>query len=147
MAPSGKNQSGEGLNNLFLQKFHLLKTTLLPSNAGLNIPDWATGFPYAITVCDNEAIILYMNEKSAGTFSGSGGHELVGKSLYDCHSPASCEIIKDLLATGRSNIYTIEKNGTRKLICQAPWFKDGSVAGLVEISIILPENMPHFIRS
>jgi len=124
-----------------------LETTPLPHSTRHAIPDWATGFPYAITVCDTNAIILSMNEKSAGTFSTKGGNELIGKSLYDCHSPASCEIIKELLATGKSNIYTIEKNGVRKLICQAPWYTDGNIAGLVEISIVLPESMPHFIRS
>lgn len=88
-----------------------------------------------------------MNEKSAESFNGNSGSDLIGKSLYDCHSPSSCEIIKDLLASGKSNIYTIEKNGRKKLICQAPWYSDGHIAGLVEISIILPEDMPHFIRA
>ncbi|MBK7175543.1 MAG: PAS sensor protein [Bacteroidales bacterium] len=110
------------------------------------VPDWAREFPYAITVCDTEAIILYMNDQSRQTFKDSGGDNLIGKSLFDCHSKASKEIIQELLQTGRSNIYTIEKLGRKKLICQSPWYHQGNISGLVEISILLPENMPHFIR-
>jgi transcriptional regulator with PAS, ATPase and Fis domain len=110
------------------------------------IPDWATEFPYAITVSDKQAIIIYMNDKSGQTFINSGGQDLIGKSLYDCHSPASAGIIRELLATGRSNIYTIEKNGVKKLICQSPWYTQGELSGLVEISILLPDPMQHFIR-
>ncbi|MBK7212793.1 MAG: PAS domain-containing protein [Bacteroidales bacterium] len=110
------------------------------------MPDWAKEFPYAITVCDTQAIIIYMNDRSAETFVNDGGQDLIGRSLYDCHSPHSNDIIRELLATGKSNIYSIEKNGRKKLICQAPWFKGGVIAGLVEISIILPDPMPHFIR-
>jgi len=110
------------------------------------IPDWASFFPYAITVCDRNATIIYMNDKSAGTFSARGGEQLIGQSLFDCHSENSNHIIRELLSTGKSNIYTIEKNGVRKLICQAPWFQNEEVAGLVEISIVLPDPMNHFIR-
>lgn len=117
-----------------------------PSSINSSIPDWAKEFPYAITVCDTQAIIIYMNDRSAETFVNDGGQDLIGRSLYDCHSPHSNDIIRELLATGKSNIYSIEKNGRKKLICQAPWFKEGVIAGLVEISIILPDPMPHFIR-
>lgn len=114
--------------------------------ASYPVPDWATEFPYAITVCDTDANIIYMNDRAAQTFSNSGGRELVGKSLFDCHSPRSNEIIRELLETGKSNIYTIEKNGVKKLICQSPWYREGTLSGLVELSIILPEPMNHFIR-
>jgi len=46
----------------------------------------------------------------------------------------------------RVNAYTIEKRGVRKLIYQAPWFRDGIVQGLVELSLEIPDAMPHFIR-
>jgi hypothetical protein len=123
-----------------------LKTPQLPFVPEFLIPDWAKELPFAITVCNLDAIIIYMNDKSSSTFTNSGGSALVGKSLFDCHSQHSNEIIKELLLTGRSNIYTIEKNNVRKMICQVPWFMDGKVAGLVEISILLPEDIPHFIR-
>jgi hypothetical protein len=40
-----------------------------------------------------------------------------------------------------------EQNGKKKLIYQAPWYdNDGKVAGLVEISLLIPEDMPHYRR-
>lgn len=54
--------------------------------------------------------------------------------------------LKALLESGKANIYTIEKKGVKKLICQASWYKDGRYAGIVELSLEIPENMPHFVR-
>lgn len=106
--------------------------------------DWAKELNCAVTVCDTEGVILYMNEKSKATFSGRG--ELIGKNLKDCHKPESWNHIQRMIATGESNSYTISKNGQKKLIYQTPWYKEGVVAGLVELSIVVPEEMPHFIR-
>ena len=46
-----------------------------------------------------------------------------------------------------SNCYTIEKNGVHKLIYQSPWYVKGEYGGLVEISVEIPNPMPHFVRS
>lgn len=51
-----------------------------------------------------------------------------------------------MLQTGGSNAYTIEKNGIKKMIYQTAWFNEGIVGGLVEISMELPGEMPHYIR-
>jgi DUF438 domain-containing protein len=101
--------------------------------------------PYAITVCDENAIIIFMNDKSIATFQ-RGEESLIGKSLLNCHNPNSIEKIKKLLATGEINSYTIEKEGIKKLIYQSPWYKEGKIAGLIEISLIIPVDMPHYIR-
>jgi hypothetical protein len=50
------------------------------------------------------------------------------------------------MAERRTNVYTIQKNGKKKLIYQAPWFRDGAYAGFVELSLEIPEAMPHFNR-
>jgi transcriptional regulator with PAS, ATPase and Fis domain len=100
--------------------------------------------PFAVTVCDTDGIIVYMNQKSQATFSGAD--ELIGKSLYDCHNENSCRIIREILATGIPNSYTIEKKGKKKLIHQSPWYEDGKLSGLVEISIEIPFEMAHFFR-
>jgi len=50
------------------------------------------------------------------------------------------------LESGRTNVYTIEKKGVRTLIYQAPWFQDGQYQGLVELSLVIPEIMPHYVR-
>lgn len=63
-----------------------------------------------------------------------------------CHSDRSKGIIRQLLETGGSNAYTIEKGGLRKMIYQTAWKENNIVAGLVEISMIIPQDMPHYIR-
>jgi transcriptional regulator with PAS, ATPase and Fis domain len=103
-------------------------------------------YPYAVTISDNDGIILYMNRKAEVTFEKEGGRSLIGTNMFECHSPASQKKIREMLTNGTSNTYTIEKKGQKKLIHQAPWFEDGKVAGLVELSIVLPAEMPHFIR-
>ena len=111
----------------------------------MNIP-WLNTLPIAITVTDLSGKIIEMNDKSALTFAKSGGYDLVGKQLNDCHNPHSQEIIATLLTENKTNTYTIEKNGIKKLIYQAPWLQEGKPAGLVEISIEIPWDMPHHIR-
>ena len=108
--------------------------------------DWIKEFPNAITVCDKEAKIIAMNDKAVETFAEDGGAQLIGHNLKDCHKPESWAKIQQMLDTGIGNTYTIEKQGVRKLIHQQPWFKDGEVGGLVEISIVLPKEMPHHVR-
>ena len=51
-----------------------------------------------------------------------------------------------MLATGESNSYTISKGGLRKMIYQTPWRRDGRIAGMVEISMVIPDEMPHYDR-
>lgn len=104
--------------------------------------NWARELPAAVTVCDRQGIILEMNNKAKGTFSG----DLVGRNVLDCHPEPARGKLAELLATGESNVYTIEKSGRKKLIYQSPWYKDGEFAGLVELSFELPESLPHFRR-
>ncbi|PKP38251.1 MAG: PAS sensor protein [Bacteroidetes bacterium HGW-Bacteroidetes-14] len=105
---------------------------------------WAEELDCAVTVCDMNTVVLYMNAKARKTFEKYG--DLIGKNLMDCHGEKSAVKIKEMLATGTSNAYTIEKEGKRKMIYQAPWREAGEVKGLVEFSIELPGEMPHFIR-
>jgi transcriptional regulator with PAS, ATPase and Fis domain len=108
--------------------------------------EWEKEMRAAITVCDPEGIILYMNEQSMEVFQKSGGKDLIGKNLLDCHPDPSRSKLVDLLQSPRVNAYTIEKNGKKKMIYQTPWYSDGKYSGLVEISLPLPEELPHFIR-
>jgi transcriptional regulator with PAS, ATPase and Fis domain len=100
----------------------------------------------AVTVTDENDIIIYMNDRAKATFEKSGGGSLIGKSLADCHSEASREKIREIKRTGKNNIYTIEKNGRKKLIFQTPRMSEGKCLGLVELSVEIPFEMPHFIR-
>lgn len=109
--------------------------------------EWLNQYNAAVTVCDIDGIIIYMNQKSGKTFEKWGGLDLIGKSLFACHQPHSVEMIKKMMAENTTNTYTIEKAGIKKIIYQTPWYKEDKVAGMVEISIEIPFEMPHFIRS
>lgn len=107
--------------------------------------DWAEAIDCAVTICDAQGKILFMNERSRQTFARHG--DIIGHDLFQYHPPHAQEKIRHMLATGESNSYTIEKAGLRKLIHQTPWRdEEGNIAGLVEFSIILPADMPHFVR-
>jgi transcriptional regulator with PAS, ATPase and Fis domain len=108
--------------------------------------DWIKEFPAAITVCDEKGIVIAMNDKAIATFADEGGEKLIGHSLQDCHKPESWQKILTMIKDGIVNTYTIEKHGIRKLIHQQPWYKDGRIAGVVEMSIALPEEMAHHVR-
>jgi len=107
---------------------------------------WAKELPAAITICDREGRVLDMNDMAGKTFEKDGGPGLVGKNILDCHPEPAGAKLKGMLATGKSNCYTIERNGQKKFIYQAPWFENGEYRGLVELSIEIPDKMPHFIR-
>ena len=110
-----------------------------------NALPWAEEADCAVTVCDTEGVILYMNEKARATYIRHGN--LIGSNLFGCHNERSREIIRRLLADGGTNVYTIEKNGVRKMIYQTAWRVDGVVGGLAEISMEIPAEMPHYIRN
>jgi len=106
--------------------------------------DWAEEIGCGVTVSDLDSVVIYQNKRARKIFESYGN--LIGKNLKDCHSAKSWEMIQRFLETGESNSYTIEKNGVKKLIHQTPWMKDGKIAGLVEFSIEIPFEMPHFVR-
>jgi len=108
--------------------------------------EWCKELKAAVTVIDKDGKILEMNDKSREVFQKYGGGELIGRSVYDCHTPASRQKMEDLIATEGTNCYTIDKNGVKKLIYQTPWYQDGQLCGLVELSLEIPFEMPHFVR-
>lgn len=112
-----------------------------------NESSWVKEFPAAITVCDPDGIILEMNDKSARTFETDGGYDLIGKNVLDCHPAPVRGKLERLMDARQKNIYTIEKNGVKKLIYQSPWFVDGQYAGFIEFSFEIPFDMLHHDRS
>jgi len=109
--------------------------------------DWFEQLPCSVTVCDKDYTILYLNDRSAEVNAKDGGKSLVGKSLLDCHPPEAQEKLRRVMASGQPNVYTIEKNGIRKMIYQCHWKQGGEFAGLVEITFQLPDAIPHFVRT
>lgn len=104
----------------------------------------------AITVCDADANIVDMNQHSADV--NSRGHKIIGNNLMDCHPEPAKTKLKGLLEQQRMNAYTIEKtledgSKVKKLIYQTPWYnEEGAFGGLIEYSIEIPFDMPHYVR-
>ena len=110
------------------------------------LPAIVTELPFVITFCDTEGVILYMNDRSIQTFEKYGGADIIGTSLFLYHPAPASEILRRLLDTREKYVYTIEKNGIKKLIYQSPWYKKEKYAGLIELSLEIPMEINHFIR-
>jgi hypothetical protein len=107
---------------------------------------WVDGFPGEITVCDSAGVILEMNPKAEEDFKEEGGRKLIGTDLLDCHPEDAKVKLKELMEKRQVNVYTTEKAGVRKLVCQAPWYVAGEYRGFVEISLVIPGEIPSLIR-
>jgi transcriptional regulator with PAS, ATPase and Fis domain len=101
---------------------------------------------FAITISDINGKIIYMNDKAKITFKNEGGANLIGKSLYDCHSQNSISIIQEIMKTGIPHTYSIEKKGIHKIIHQSPLIQNGLLVGIMELSIEVPPILEHFNR-
>ena len=108
---------------------------------------WVREFPGGITVCDADGVLLEMNERAARAFEKDGARALIGRNMLDCHPEPARSKTQSLLRSRQKNVYTIEKNGVKKLIFQSPWYRNGEFAGYVELSLEIPFEMPHFVRS
>jgi PAS domain S-box-containing protein len=108
--------------------------------------DWFEGLPISITVAGRDGTIIEMNPKAQETFSKSGGSDLIGKNVFECHPPAARAKLEQLYKDQTPSHYTIRKKGQKKIIHQIPWHINGQFAGYVEISIPIPDELPHFDR-
>ena len=55
-------------------------------------------------------------------------------------------LLADMLQNPRTNVYTIEKKGVKKLIYQTPWYVEGEFMGFMELSMEIPFEMKHRVR-
>jgi transcriptional regulator with PAS, ATPase and Fis domain len=108
--------------------------------------DWVTGVSATVLVCDEQGTIVYMNDEAERYLEKDGGRRLLGSSVFDCHPGASRDKTMRLFAEQKANSYTICKNGQKKAIHQLPWYRDGRFAGIVELSVEVPQVLPHFDR-
>ncbi|MCD6355940.1 MAG: hypothetical protein J7L66_01535 [Anaerolineaceae bacterium] len=108
--------------------------------------DWFKILPIGIMISNAEGTILEMNDKCVENYSGAGGNALLGKNAITCHQGASLEKVKKLYNHPFLNVYTINKKGKKKLIYQCPYFIDSEFAGMIELSLPIPEDIPHFNR-
>ncbi|HBC46711.1 MAG TPA: diguanylate cyclase [candidate division Zixibacteria bacterium] len=109
--------------------------------------NWINHAAIAITVTDASGIITEMNLTSSATFAADGGSKLVGSNVLTCHPEPSRTKLASMYKTRQPNHYTIRKNGQKKIIHQIPLFKEGVFQGYAEISIPIPDHLPHFDRN
>ena len=108
--------------------------------------DYFEGADVAVTICAKDGTILDMNRKSRKTFLKPGQEEIIGKNVLDCHPEPARTMLAGMLENPRTNVYTVEKEGVKKLIFQCPWYDEGEYAGYMELSMVLPEIIPNRIR-
>lgn len=111
----------------------------------MDLANVLNGLDIAITITDKEGNFIFLNDKSGAINANGDARALIGKQVRHYHNERSKAIIERLFQ-GEKNIYTITKKGQRKLIYQTPWLVDGEVKGLVELSMVIPESMPHYNR-
>ncbi len=108
--------------------------------------EWIEQLDGNVIVSDAEGKIIYMNEKALMHYEKDGGINLIGKDLLECHNESSRRKIMEIMTSGQKNVYTIEKKGKKKIIYQSPWFLNSEFRGIIEFSLEIPNEMPHFIR-
>jgi len=107
---------------------------------------WVRELPAEIMVCDSGGIILEMNDHAEALFAGDGGSNLVGVNVLDCHPEPAFAKLEGMLETQSANCYFNTENGEKRVFFQSPWYLEGRYSGYIEISFMVPENIPHFIR-
>ena len=56
-------------------------------------------------------------------------------------------MLLEMMQKELKHVYTIEKNGKKKLIYQIPWYENGVYSGFIELSMVIPFEMSHKVRT
>ena len=107
---------------------------------------WVEDFPGAITVCNSAGKILELNRSAAESFRTQGGKKLIGSNLMDCHPEPARSKLKRLMKKRQTNVYTVTKGRTRKIILQVPWYRGKKYRGFVEVSLKINDKIPNVVR-
>lgn len=99
----------------------------------------------AITICDKDGKIIEMNKQSREV-NLKPGQELIGQQILDCHPEPARSMLKSMMDNQEKHVYTIDKKGRKKLIYQIPWYEEGEYMGFIELSMVIPSEMPHYVR-
>jgi len=107
---------------------------------------WVLEFPAEVVITDTTGIIIEMNKEAEALFAEVGGGGLLGSNVLDCHPDPSRNKLEYIMDRQVSNAYLNTESGETRFFFQAPWKKDGQYAGFVEISFVVSDEIPHFIR-
>ncbi len=100
----------------------------------------------AVTVCDKEGRIIEMNRQSIEV-NQKPGQNLIGCNVLDCPPAPARAMLQRMMEQQEKHVYTIEKNGRKKLIYQIPWYQEGEYMGFMELSMVIPFEMEHKVRT
>lgn len=105
---------------------------------------WMEEMPAAVTVTSADGTIIAMNARAREAYAS--GRSLVGTNVFDCHPEPARRALARLYERQAASHYTVTRGGERKIVHHLPTFEDGRFAGIVEIVIPLPDDLPHFDR-
>jgi hypothetical protein len=97
------------------------------------------GLRAIVTVADEDARIIFMNDLAIGHYADRGGEALVGTGLHDCHNPTSQDKIRQLYTRYRAGDlvptrYHEERgNGLAESIVLIPLIVAGQFRGVAEL--------------
>ena len=107
---------------------------------------WVKEFPVAVTVTAADGTIVEMNDRSLQVLRRTEAQPSCARaSLIAIPRPPAP---RPWNSTSEKLPITTpsRKKGQKKIIHQIPWTQDGAFAGFVEISIPIPDELPHFDR-
>jgi len=107
---------------------------------------WVEEFPGAITVCNAAGTILELNKSAVESFRTQGGKKLIGSNLMDCHPGPARSKLKRLMKNRQTNVYTVTKGRTRKIVLQVPWYRGKKYRGFVEVTLKISGKIPNVVR-
>lgn len=92
----------------------------------------------SVVICNPEHEIIYMNPAAAQRYKKSGGADLVGRSIFECHNGKSEELIRKVTAWFKESrehnrIYTFRNEKENKDVYMiALRDEDGTLIGYYE---------------
>ena len=108
--------------------------------------EWVEEYPGSITVCDRTGIVLELNKDAVKSFRAVGGRKLIGSNLMDCHPEPARSKLKRMMRKRQTNVYTVKKGRTKKIVLQTPWYRKNRYSGFVEISLPITGKIPSIVR-
>ncbi len=105
---------------------------------------WTKEIDATLIVSDANGMVIEMNDKSARVFEKD--EKKVGTKLLDCHPAWAKPHVEKLMKERKPSCYTTEAKGQKSFVYHTPWYENGEYAGLVEMIIPIPNEMPHYNR-
>ena len=105
--------------------------------------EWVQTYPAEIMVCDAVGTILEMSDTAIRIYEEEGGAALIGRNVFDHHAEIPRKRITAVVKKRSHFIYTTEKDGLKKLVSIAPWYREGEYAGFALIVLDLPKTLPN----